>query len=239
MDRNNQRPLAVISGGSRGIGAALIREFCAQGFDVATYSRTEDALVQLRDEMKKDFAATLFFQAVDARSTPEILRFAEYVSSLGRPVMALINNAGSFSPGSLGDEPSGTMEDMMQVNFYSAYHLTRGLLPGMRSRRMGHIINICSIASVQAYPKGGSYSVSKTALLGFGRNLREETKAEGIRVTNILPGATYTDSWSGSGVAESRLMPVSDLVRAVWMCHELSDRSVVEELLLRPQLGDL
>ena len=98
---------------------------------------------------------------------------------------------------------------------------------------------MCSVASILAYPNGGSYSISKFALLGFSKVLREELKTQGIKVTAILPGATWSDSWQGVDFPEDRLMQASDIALAVWSAYNLSRAAVVEELLIRPQLGDL
>ena len=144
-----------------------------------------------------------------------------------------------FLPGSIHSEEDGTLETMITTNLYSAYHLTRALLPSMIANKSGHIFNICSIASLQAYSNGGSYSISKFALLGFSKNLREELKSFGIKVTAILPGATYTDSWSGSGVEPKRIMEADDVAKMVFAASQLSAQAVVEDIILRPQLGDL
>lgn len=239
MESVNNLSLVVVTGGSRGIGAAIIREFASQGYAVVTYARQEAELKALKDELKEKHGTNLYYLKTDALSTPEIQRFAEYVESLPVKVSVLVNNAGLFLPGTLGEEPEGRMQEMLQLNFNSAYVLTRALLPGMKSRGQGHIFNMCSVASIKEYAHGGSYSVSKAALLSFSRNLREELKTSGIRVTAVLPGATYTDSWASAGLPEERFMPAEDVARLIRTCHELSPRSVVEEILLRPQLGDI
>jgi len=131
------------------------------------------------------------------------------------------------------------LETMMQTNLYSAYHLTRAILPLMLPFRKGHIFNMCSVASVLAYPNGGAYSISKFALLGFSKVLREEMKDKGIKVTSILPGATWSNSWAGVDIPESRLMQAEDIAKTVLGAYHLSDSAVVEEIILRPQLGDL
>jgi len=103
----------------------------------------------------------------------------------------------------------------------------------------GHIFNICSIASLQAYSFGGSYSISKYALEGFSKNLREELKDKGIKVTGVYPGATYTNSWAGSGVEPSRIMESNDIAKMIIAAAHLSPQAVVEDIVMRPQLGDL
>ncbi|RYZ34365.1 MAG: SDR family NAD(P)-dependent oxidoreductase, partial [Sphingobacteriales bacterium] len=151
----------------------------------------------------------------------------------------LVNNTGTYLPGSVHNEAEGSLETLMATNLYSAYHLTRALLPAMMSRKQGHIFNMCSIASLQAYANGGAYSITKFAMAGFSKNLREEMKSYDIKVTTVYPGAAYTDSWKGSGVDPQRLMDEKDIADMVWSASRLSSRACVEEILLRPQLGDL
>ena len=127
----------------------------------------------------------------------------------------------------------------MATNVYSAYHLTRTLLPSMIARRQGHIVNICSIASLQAYQYGGAYSVSKFALLGFTRNLRQDMRPHQIKVTAVFPGATWTPSWEGTGVEPGRIMEAGDIARMVYAATQLSPQATVEDIIMRPQLGDL
>jgi short-subunit dehydrogenase len=109
----------------------------------------------------------------------------------------------------------------------------------MMEKKKGHIFNMCSIASLKAYKNGGSYSISKFALLGFTKNLREEMQLYGIKVTAVMPGAVYTDSWSGSGVSPQRIMASEDVAALINSASQLSVQAVVEEIILRPQLGDL
>ena len=109
----------------------------------------------------------------------------------------------------------------------------------MINRKSGHIFNISSIAGLQAYPNGGSYSISKFALSGFSKNLREELKPYAIKVTGIYPGAVYTDAWSASGVEPGRIMKPSDIADMIVQIAKLSPQAVVEELVIRPLAGDL
>lgn len=99
--------------------------------------------------------------------------------------------------------------------------------------------SICSIASITAYSAGGGYSTSKFAMYGFSKSLREEMKPKGIRVVALLPGATFTDSWSSAGIPAERFIPASDIAELVWTAVNLSPRTVVEDIVVRPQLGDI
>ena len=109
----------------------------------------------------------------------------------------------------------------------------------MVAQKSGHIFNMCSIASFTAYANGGSYAISKFALLGFSKCLRAELKDQGIRVTAVMPGATFTDSWKETTLPEERFMPSEDVANMVFASYSLSPRSVVEDIVIRPQLGDI
>ena len=142
-------------------------------------------------------------------------------------------------PGSVYNEEEGLLQKMIDTNLYSAYHLTRKLLPAMIERRQGHIFNMCSVASLQAYHNGGSYSISKFALMGFSKNLREELKQYNIKVTAVYPGAVMTESWSGFDNTTQRIMEADDIAAMILAATKLSPQAVVEDIIIRPQLGDL
>ena len=165
--------------------------------------------------------------------------FGEWILGKNITIDILVNNVGTYIPGNVSDEPDGALEEMLEVNLFSAYHTTRALLPRMKADKTGHIFTICSIASLAAYPGGGAYGISKYALLGFTKNLRHELKEHGIKVTAIIPGAVYTDPWKGSGVPEERIMEDRDIAKMIYACSQLSMQAVVEEIVVRPQLGDL
>jgi len=127
----------------------------------------------------------------------------------------------------------------MNLNFYSAYHLTRKLIPGMIKQGAGHIFNMCSIASLKAYKGGGSYSVSKFAMYGFSQNLRLELMPHNIKVTAVFPGAVMTDSWGDFDNSNARIMVADDIVQMIFAATQLSPQAVVEDIVIRPQLGDM
>jgi short-subunit dehydrogenase len=231
----------VITGASKGLGKAFALQFAKHGHTLLLCARNEATLLTTAAEIKLLYAnCTIHTKAVDLSNKKAVIAFGNWCLSIGVPDI-LINNAGQFIPGSVHNEADGILEQMIQTNLYSAYHLTRTILPAMQQSTSSnkHIFNICSIASVQAYSNGGSYSISKFALLGFSKNLREELKPHNIKVTAVLPGAAYTDSWIGSGIDENRIMEANDVAAMVFAASQLSTKACVEEILLRPQLGDL
>jgi len=234
------RKLIVVTGGSRGIGKAIIEKFAASGFDIATCGRDEDELARLRSDIRARFPeSNVHYSRADVSVKSDVAGFTDFVAGLKQTVDVLVNNAGYFVPGEITTEPDGTLESMIQANLYSAYHTTRGLAPAMKERRAGHIFNMCSIASIKAYANGGSYAISKFAMLGFSKCLREELKPFGVRVTAVMPGATRTRSWDGAELPEERFMKVEDVAETIYAAWSLSERSVVEEIIIRPQLGDI
>jgi short-subunit dehydrogenase len=237
---NFMNKLIVVTGGSKGIGRACVQKFAANGFDVFTCSRSAQDLIELKDSTEQSFpGCTVFTFAADLSRKDEAKDFAGAVKQLNRPVDILVNNAGYFIPGEIASEKEGTLESMIEGNLYSAYYTTREILPVLRGVKGAHIFNMCSIASIEAYPNGGSYAISKFALLGFSKCIREELKPEGIRVTAVLPGATLTASWEGTKLPNERFMKSEDIAETIFCAWSLSDRSVIEEILIRPQLGDI
>ncbi len=232
----------IITGGSRGLGYAIADIFAgdSQQHTIILSARNPQHLEQSARALQERYPQNqILFFAADLAIKAEAIGLGKWILEQVDSVDVLVNNAGTFVPGNVGDEPDGALEKMMAVNLYSAYHLTRALLPLMKAARKGHIFNMCSIASIKAYANGGAYSISKFALLGFSKNLREELKEYNIKVTAVLPGAIYTDSWVGSGVPESRIMEARDIALLVHNATQLSAQATVEEIVVRPQLGDI
>ena len=227
-------PLIVVTGGTKGIGLAIVERFRSEGFDAIICARSVES-----DQEKSDDRTNLFAVPADLSTREGVNQLLDFIQHLNRPVDVLVNNTGVFLPGQIHNEAEGTFEYTMATNVGSAYHLTRGLIGDMMARRQGHIFMMCSTASITAYTNGGSYCISKFALLGMSRVLREETKPYGVKVTAVLPGATLTASWEGTELPEDRFMKPDDVAQSVWGAYSLSKSAVVEEILIRPQLGDI
>jgi short-subunit dehydrogenase len=228
----------VITGASKGIGKATAEIFAANGHDLFLCSRGEAMLYKTVEELMTKYpSVNIKAKPFDLSIKKSAIEFGAWCLQSCTPDV-LVNNAGLFEPGSVYNEPDGVLEDQVNTNLYSAYHVTRSLLPKMMERKSGHIFNMCSIASLNAYKNGGAYSISKFALYGFSKNLREEMKPYGIKVTHVIPGAAYSDSWSGH-IDSKRIMETADIARMIYAASQLSPQACVEEIIMRPQLGDL
>ena len=231
---------AIITGATKGIGKAIAFAFCKEGFNLALCSRTQEDLEALKEELLAiNPSVKIAICVVDVSHKEAVIEFGEFVKSTFSTIDILVNNAGVFLPGEITKEADGNLEMMIETNLYSAYHLSRTIVPVMRQQQSGHIFNMCSIASIIAYPNGGSYSISKFAMLGMSKVLREELKSDNIRVTSVMPGATWSNSWAGFDGPEERLMRPEDIADIILSTYKLSKQSVIEEIVIRPQLGDL
>ncbi|MEM6321197.1 MAG: SDR family oxidoreductase [Bacteroidota bacterium] len=230
----------LITGGTKGIGLAIAEKFAKEGFDVAICARTKtdleavaQRLAQLNSKIK------VLTAVVDMQSKAQVEQFATDVLNQWGSVDVLVNNAAAFLQGTFLEEPDGFLEKMMETNVYGSYYLTRKLLPSMIAQGKGSIFNICSIASQKPYPNCSSYVISKFALLGFSKVLRMELMDKNIKVTSVIPGATMTNSWAGVDLPDGRIMPAEDVAKAIWSAYQMSDSTTIEEIVMRPQLGDL
>ena len=231
----------VVTGGTKGIGRAIAEAFAAvEPTQLFVCARTESHLSEMKQLLETQHAGVVVRPFVADLSRREDVRaFADFIQEHTDVIDVLVNNAGVFKPGNVTEEPETMLEDLMRTNVYSAYYLTKYLLPLLLQNGKGHIFNLCSVASLYAYPDGGSYSITKFAMLGFSKVLRAELKEKGIKVTSVLPGITWSDAWTGAAFPQERLLLAADVAGVVLNAYQLSATAVVEEILIRPQLGDL
>ncbi len=235
----------IITGASKGIGKAIAMVFASEGATLFLCARNEVNLYNTVAELQTRYPeSTIYAKAVDVAVKQQVQDFGQWVldglkSTQSGQVDILINNAGTFSPGSIYNEDDGLLEKMMNTNLYSAYHLTRKLSPAMIAAGHGLVINICSIASLNAYSNGGSYSITKFAMMGLTKNLREELKPHHVKVMGVYPGAVLTDSWGDFDNSSRRIMEATDIAKMILAASKLSPQAVVEDIVLRPLLGDL
>ena len=230
----------LITGGSRGIGKAIAVAFAKEGYNLFLCSQHAENLQKTVDELALQFPDIhIYSNALNLLEKEQAKTISAILLEKNSQVDILVNNAGTFLPGTIIAEEDGLLEKMIATNLYSAYHVTRSVVPFMKKHGSGHIFNICSVASLKAYPNGGSYSISKFALMGFSKNLRQELLEDHIKVTTVYPGAVLTDSWGNFDNSSKRILEASDIADMIVAASKLSEQAVVEDIILRPQLGDL
>lgn len=229
----------IITGASRGIGFAIAEIFAQNGHNLILTSQNDIRLYEAMEKLLAKYPGVeIKAKAYDLSIKENAMAFADWCLEKAIPDI-LVNNTGVFEPGNISEEPDGALERQMATNLFSAYHVTRRLLPAMKEHRKGHIFNMCSIASLKAYPSGGSYGISKFALYGFSQNLRHELLPYGVKVTAVLPGAVLTDSWGDFDNSDQRIMETADIAKMIYASTQLSAAACVEDIVIRPQKGDL
>ncbi|MEO6993282.1 MAG: SDR family oxidoreductase [Lacunisphaera sp.] len=230
----------VITGASQGIGSAIAKLFAAEvrGVRLALVARSEINLKKVAGICAKSGATVEIFPC-DVADENAVAALAKAVTARFGPADVLVNNAGKFSGASFLETRLADFDAQISANLRSVFLVSQAFAPGMVKRGRGDIFNMSSIAGRQAYPNGTAYCAAKYGVTGLSAVMRAELKDNGVRVCCIHPGATWTPSWSSSGVKEQRIMPAEDIARAILEIHRLSPRTVVEEIVLRPLLGDI
>lgn len=229
---------AIVTGATKGMGRAIVMELAANNYNITFCARDEKQVQALLDELRKGYPHLLFFgMRADMEERSDVSKFAEFAArSLGQ-VDVLINNAGLYIPSELMNEDNNCLQRQMQVNVFAPHFLSKFFAAKMIGQGKGHIINVCSIASLEPVTRAGSYSISKTALLGLTKALREELRPAGVKVTTVLPGSTLTDSWSGTDLPSDWFILSQDIAKSIINCLQMSSGANIDEIIIRPLYG--
>jgi NAD(P)-dependent dehydrogenase (short-subunit alcohol dehydrogenase family) len=234
---------ALITGGATGIGEAIALAFAGEGCRVAIAGRREDKLRAAASSWKSE--PPISVHPVDVANRESVNRLVEWAMlELGR-IDILVNNAGINTPKrTMADMPPETWDEVMAINATGTYNCMHAVLPGMRARRDGLIINMDSISGLRASVLGGvAYCASKFAVTALGTAVALEEGRNGIRVTNICPGEVDTPLLEGrptpvSAEHRSKILQSEDIAAAVLMVACLPARAHVHELVIKPTWQD-
>ncbi len=238
------KPVVLVTGASQGIGEAIARVFAKEvrGVRLALVARNEKNLKEVARACAKlagggEKAVEIF--VADVADEASVAAMTAAVTKRFGGVDVLVNNAGVFVAAPFAETTVAAFDRIVAANLRSAFLVTRALLPAMLQRKHGDVFFMSSIAGLEAYPNSTAYCAAKFGVTGLAKVLRAETKDKGVRVCCVHPGATWSPSWSASGVQPERIMPAADVARAFLDVYRLTRNTVVEEIVLRPQLGDL
>jgi short-subunit dehydrogenase len=240
MPKAGKGPLVVVTGASQGIGAAIARTFASSvpGVRLALVARNAKGLSAVARSCRRSGADVDVFPC-DVSDELEVRSMHASVKRRFGAADVLINNAGKFMGAPFLGTSVADFDRMIGANLRSLFLVSRAFAPDMVRRGRGDIFNMGSIAGLGAYPNGSAYSAAKFGVAGLSKAMRLEFRDKGVRVCCVHPGATFSPSWKGSGVPASRMMPAEDVAQAFLDLFRMSRRTVVEEVVLRPQLGDL
>jgi len=226
----------IITGASRGIGRRIALAFaCETDYAIILIARTESALYETSSLCKESGAERVLVipcDASDARAVNKISIPKHFPSP-----KIIINNAGSFLLKKLAETAPEEFSEQIDANLYSAVNITSRFMDDLQSKMHGLIINICSAGAVEGLKDSGAYSASKHALLGYTRSLRQELLDADIGVTAINLGQTQSTSWEGSNIDGNLLIDPDDVAKLIISLCRLSPKTVVEEMLVKPQHG--
>ena len=239
---DSPRPAVLISGASRGIGAATARQFATAGYDLLLLARSGAELEALASELRP-LGSRVETCCLDLSDSATIAPALEELLQRGLCPSVVINNAGAAYTGSLAEMPLESWQWLLQLNLTSVFQLCQAVLPQLRQRGGGLIINVSSHAARNAFPDWGAYCVSKAALASFSRCLAEEERSHGIRVSTLTLGAVNTPLWDSATVHSSfdrRAMLSADRVAETLLSLALQPSSqLVEDVTLMPAAGVL
>jgi short-subunit dehydrogenase len=239
---SDTRQRALITGASSGIGRATAIALAQAGQDLVLVSRSPEKLADLAQELA-DTGVQVKTVALDLAALSQVKPALETAIADIGPIDLLINNAGMGYTGPLATMPLEDWQQVMDLNLTSALLCMQAVLPGMRDRGSGTILNIASVAAYNAFPDWGAYSVSKAGLVTLSKILAAEERANGIRVMVVAPGAVNTPLWDTDTVQadfprDTMLTP--DIVaQAIVNAVQLPPTAVIEELKLMPNGGAL
>ena len=241
ISSGDTKPAALITGASRGIGAAAARAFAAAGYNLLLLARSGEALEQLAAELRtKDLRVET--ATVDLADATAIAAGVEELLSRGLKPTVVINNAGAAYTGNLATMPLERWQWLLQLNLTSVFQVCQAVLPALREQG-GHIINVSSHAARNAFPGWGAYCTSKAALASFSRCLAEEERPHGIRVSTLTLGAVNTPLWDSETVHSSfdrRAMLFPERVaEALLSLAQQPSSQIVEDITLMPAAGIL
>ncbi|HZM69595.1 MAG TPA: SDR family oxidoreductase [Candidatus Cryosericum sp.] len=187
---STERPVALVTGGSRGIGRAIVRALAGEGWRVAfTWREREDEARRLAEDLG-DAARPFRFDLLDrARPGNLVVEVEEQVG----PIAGLVNNAGVRRDGLLAALPDGAWDELLDANLGGVFRCCRAVIPRMMSRRAGSIVNVSSLTAVHGLAGQAAYGAAKAGILGLTRSLAREVGARGIRVNTVVPGFVPTD----------------------------------------------
>ena len=225
--------IAIVTGGSRGIGLAIARRLGRLGARVAICARSADAVERAATELRSA-GIEVMAAAADVSAPDSVRRFVTRVHEALGDASILVNNAGVgvFRPAHEIDEPD--WDRVLDTNLKGAWLMSREVAPQMIRKKRGHIIHIASLAGKNTFAGGGAYCASKWGLRGLAGCMAEDLRGHGIRVSVVFPGTVHTEFSPHAGKEPSRMLQPEDVAHVVEMLVRQAPGSFVSEVDLRP-----
>ncbi|HET6402263.1 MAG TPA: SDR family oxidoreductase [Candidatus Kapabacteria bacterium] len=239
--------LAWIVGGSRGIGFACAEALAKEEYKLAISGQGENTsskavALLIANSRKATFVPDVLSVPCDITQEREVKEaYKKILDHFGSAPDVLINSAGISPWDTFSKTSIEEFDAVMAVNLRGMFLTTRAVLPEMYARGSGTIVQLLSVAGIKAYKNGAAYVASKYGARGLTNTLREEAREHGVRVIGVIPGATETELWDDDERKQyhDRMMQPEDIAHAIVAALRLPNRTVVEEIILRPIQGDI
>lgn len=232
---------ALITGASSGIGRATALAFARAGIHLALVSRNRTALEQVAAQAL-DYGVSATIHPIDLAHIEQVKSAIGAIADEVSPDI-LVNSAGMAYTGLMADMPLADWQQVMALNVTSVFQCIQAILPGMRQRHRGSIINVASISAHQVFPEWGAYSVSKFGLLALSKAFAVEERQYGIRVMTISPGAVNTSIWDTETVHanfdRTQMLTPEVVAESILYAALLPEQAVIEEITVMPSAGAL
>jgi short-subunit dehydrogenase len=233
---------ALITGASSGIGKATALAFAKAGIDVALVSRSQDKLESVATAAREAGVKAKAY-AMDLAKVEQVKAGISAIAADFAPIDILVNNAGMAYTGLLNETPLTDWQRVIDLNLTSVFQCISGILPAMRDRQRGTIINVASIAGQQPFPDWGAYNVSKAGVIALSKTLAAEERSHGIRVVTICPGAVNTPLWDADTVQvdlnRAAMLTPEIVAQSILHAALLPEQAVIESVTLMPNAGTL
>jgi 3-oxoacyl-[acyl-carrier protein] reductase len=224
---------AVVTGGTRGIGRAIAAQLLRAGAAVSICGRTRESVDRAITELKQSTGGDVFGHPADVSDRDKVSRFFDTVDSRFGGLDILVNNAGAGIFRGIQDLTPEDWRNTVDLNLSGVFYCCHYALPLMRKRGEGYIIQISSLAGINAFAGGAAYNASKFGLNGFSEAIMQDLRYENIRVSYIMPGSVATDFSPGDGNADWKIAP-EDVAETVLNLLRMPNRTLVSRVEMRP-----
>jgi 3-oxoacyl-[acyl-carrier protein] reductase len=225
---------AVVTGGTRGIGRAIVERLLVEGAAVAFCGRSPEAVARAAREMAEATGGTVFGEVADVSNPEDVRRFFQYVDSRSKALHVLVNNAGVGTFRRVADMSIQEWHQMIDLNLSGVFYCCREVLQRFNNCGGGYIINISSLAGKNPFSGGAAYNASKFGLNGFSEALMLDHRYDNVRVSYIMPGSVNTEFGAGASTDADWKIAPGDVAEVVVDLLRMPERTLVSRVEMRP-----
>jgi len=232
------KKLAIITGGSRGVGKAIAFDLAKQGYDLALIARDQDRLDQVKQKIGDQYKVDIGTFSVDVSDFDATKAVVEQIYKAHGRIDLLFNSAGILREGTSETTPDD-FDDLIRVNLKGMHNMIHAVVPKLKTQGYGHVFNLASMAGKRGWHGFGAYSLTKFGVVGYSDTLYHELLPYNVKVTVLCPSAIATDMTKESPLPQESMISVDDIVKTINFVLSLGDTACVPEISIRCKQVDL